>query len=183
MANRLTFTEEQLADLAEFGNQKPTGGDYRRYLCVFMRVAYGMCAAEIAKVVGWCENRVRIIQGDFAKDGVATLVEKKRGGRNHARMTPEEEAEFLAGFFEKAKNGQILVIAEIQAALAERLGKPVHSSGVYRMLHRHGWRKMVPRPFHPKRNPEAAEAFKKGGTQMRSGQPQPRLRLRASLSV
>jgi hypothetical protein len=27
--------------------------------------------------------------------------------------------------------------------------------------HRHGWRKLMPRPFHPKRNLAAQDAFKK----------------------
>jgi hypothetical protein len=29
------------------------------------------------------------------------------------------------------------------------------------MLHRHGWRKLMPRPFHPKRDLAAQNAFKK----------------------
>jgi hypothetical protein len=32
---------------------------------------------------------------------------------------------------------------------------------VYNLLHRHGWRKLMPRPFHPKRNLAAQDAFKK----------------------
>jgi hypothetical protein len=32
---------------------------------------------------------------------------------------------------------------------------------VYRALHRQGWRKIAPRPKHPKANEEAREAFKK----------------------
>ena len=31
---------------------------------------------------------------------------------------------------------------------------------VYNLLHRHGWRKLMPRPFHPKRD-FAQNAFKK----------------------
>ena len=34
-------------------------------------------------------------------------------------------------------------------------------STVYNLLHRHGWRKLMPRPFHPKRNLAAQNAFKK----------------------
>jgi len=29
------------------------------------------------------------------------------------------------------------------------------------MLERHGWRKIAPRPSHPKADPQAQEAFKK----------------------
>ena len=34
-------------------------------------------------------------------------------------------------------------------------------STVYNLLHRHGWRKLMPRPFHPKRDLAAQNAFKK----------------------
>jgi len=33
----------------------------------------------------------------------------------------------------------------------------------YNLLHRHGWRKLVPRPFHPKRDLAAQNAFEKNG--------------------
>jgi Winged helix-turn helix len=32
---------------------------------------------------------------------------------------------------------------------------------MYRLLNRHGWRKLVPRPVHPKANKEEQEQFKK----------------------
>jgi hypothetical protein len=37
----------------------------------------------------------------------------------------------------------------------------VHISTIYRLLDRHGWRKLVPRPRHPKANPEEQAIFKK----------------------
>jgi hypothetical protein len=32
---------------------------------------------------------------------------------------------------------------------------------IYNLLHRHRWRKLMPRPFHPKRDVAAQNAFKK----------------------
>jgi Winged helix-turn helix len=49
----------------------------------------------------------------------------------------------------------------VQQAYAERLGYPVHHSVVYRALHRQGWRKVQPRPQHPKADLAAQEEFKK----------------------
>ena len=79
-------------------------------------------------------------------------------------MTYEEEAEFLSAFAEGAQSGSILVVNEIKAALEKRLGRQVHKTTAYRILHRHNWRKVVPRPSHPKRSKEAVEAFKKGAS-------------------
>jgi hypothetical protein len=38
---------------------------------------------------------------------------RKRGGRHQANLSKEEEHEFLAPFFEKAKSGGILVVNDI----------------------------------------------------------------------
>jgi transposase len=53
------------------------------------------------------------------------------------------------------------VVAPVQAAYEAAIGRPVHHSVVYRALHRHGWRKIVPRPRHPKADEAARETFKK----------------------
>jgi hypothetical protein len=56
----------------------------------------------------------------------------------------------------------MLTVAEIQQAYQEQLGKAVAPSTIYRLLDRHGWRKVVPRPRHPKADVAAQAAFKKG---------------------
>ncbi len=83
------------------------------------------------------------------------------GGRRRAYLTFEEEKEFLSGFFEVASRGGILVVSEVRTALEKRLGHKVAETTVYRMLERHGWRKIVPRRRHPKANKSAQEGFKK----------------------
>ena len=42
---------------------------------------------------------------------------------------------------------------------------PVDESTIYRLLHRHGWRKLVPRPRHPKAHAEKQATFKKPSQQ------------------
>lgn len=64
-------------------------------------------------------------------------------------------------FFEKAEKGQITTASKIKEALEERIGHAVAESTVYRLLNRHGWRKIAPRPAHPKTNKEEQETFKK----------------------
>jgi hypothetical protein len=45
----------------------------------------------------------------------------------------------------------------------QAIGHPTSNSTIYNLLARHGWRKLMPRPFHPKRDIAAQEAFKKNG--------------------
>lgn len=72
-------------------------------------------------------------------------------------MTLDEERRFLEPWAEQAKAGGILVVSAIRAALAQHLGKPVKPSVVYRLLERHGWRKVAPDTHHPKSDPKAQE--------------------------
>jgi transposase len=74
-----------------------------------------------------------------------------------------EEAKFLEPWAERAESGGVLVVPPIHRALEECVGHPVAATTVYRMLARHGWRKVEPEPHHPNRDPEAQEAFKKTG--------------------
>src|SRR3982751_3398415 len=58
-------------------------------------------------------------------------------------------------------HSQTLLKSSIYNRARYTLGRPVHPSVVYRALPRPGWRKVIPRPRHPKANEEAREAFKK----------------------
>jgi transposase len=83
------------------------------------------------------------------------------GGRRSAYMTMEGERQFISEFLEKASRGGILVVSEIKRAFEAQIGHPVAKTTIYRMLDRHDWRTIVPRPRHPNSNPDAQEGFKK----------------------
>jgi hypothetical protein len=90
------------------------------------------------------------------------LVAGIRPGRNDRDSSPcSEEGEFLAPFTAKARAGGLLHVNEIKRALEQQVGVTVAASTVYRMLDRHGWRKVVPRPRHPKADMAAQAVFKK----------------------
>jgi transposase len=48
--------------------------------------------------------------------------------------------------------GAITTVATIKQAFEAQVGQEVAASTIYRLLHRHGWRKRAPRSFHPKAN-------------------------------
>ena len=64
-------------------------------------------------------------------------------------------------FVHAAGAGELLNIHDLKTAYEKAIGHPTSDSTVYNLLHRHGWRKLMPRPFHPKRNLAAQDAFKK----------------------
>ena len=76
-------------------------------------------------------------------------------------MTSDEEHMFLSSFFEMSARGEILIVSEIKRAYEKAVGHVVPKSTIYRMLARHGWRKVQPDTYHPKADPQAQDDFKK----------------------
>jgi hypothetical protein len=76
-------------------------------------------------------------------------------------MSREEEEALLMPFLETAKKGGVLVVAPLKEAYERAVGHQVPDSTVYRVLVRHGWRKLAPDKRHPKTDLLAQEEFKK----------------------
>jgi hypothetical protein len=62
--------------------------------------------------------------------------------------------------------GELLNIQDLKAAYEQAIGHSTSNSTMYNLLARHGWRKLMSRPFHPKRDIAAQNAFKKTAFQM-----------------
>ena len=102
------------------------------------------------------------LQQRFRQSVRPRATQPQWGGRRKALLSVAEEAEFLAPWAEQAKSaGGVLVLSPIRAALAQRLSPPVAASVVWRLLARHGWRKLAPDTRHPKSDLVAQEAWKK----------------------
>jgi hypothetical protein len=93
--------------------------------------------------------------------GLKALKPKPNGGRQRENMTLAEEKALLDRFAKAAGAGEMLNIHDIKTAYEKAIGHETSNSTVYNLLARHGWRKLMPRPFHPKRNIAAQNAFKK----------------------
>ena len=72
-------------------------------------------------------------------------------------MTREEEQAFLEPWLKLASTGSLRVVSPLRAALAQRVGHPVKASLIYRLLARHGWRKVAP-DTRPPKSSSAAQA-------------------------
>ena len=83
---------------------------------------------------------------------------------NRARMAYDGGG--LARFAKAAGAGEMLNIHDLKAAYEKAIGHETSNSTVYNLLARHGWRKLIPRPFHPKRDIAAQNAFKKAAFQV-----------------
>lgn len=142
---------------------KTTVGFWRvkRWMIIYQALTNPKPAEEIALNMGVSVHTVHCLVSAYNRKGEKAVEAKGKGQRQKANLTIEEEKEFLKPFFEKAEKGQIATTAKIKEALEQNIGHSVAESTVYRLLNRHGWRKIVPRPAHPKTNKEEQEEFKK----------------------
>lgn len=88
-------------------------------------------------------------------------VSEKHYSENRRNMSIEKEARFLEQFRAKAEQGHMLDIHEIRYAYEKKAGHRISCAQVYRVLHRQGWRKVMPRSKHPKKASEEVIATSK----------------------
>jgi transposase len=155
------ISEQAKQTLRELLKKTKTKADFQRVQCIWLRAALGMSSGQVALAVGFSPATVKKLWSQYFSGGEEVLIGQGRGGRHRANLSLEEEKKILVYFFKKAKSGGVLVANEVKATYEEAVGHTVPKSTVYRMLARHGWRKIAPRPRHPKADPQKLEAFKK----------------------
>jgi transposase len=126
-----------------------------------LRATLKLSAQKIAVNVGLNRGTVEQIIARYFKGGAKTLVGGGSGGRRHAYLSTEDEKLFIKRFIPKASEGGIIVVNEIVREFEELVERKVSESTVYRLLARHGWRKIAPRPKHPKADRTKQTEFKK----------------------
>jgi len=134
----------------------------RQSQAILIPALTGASLETTAEIVGLSRDRVCVLRRQFrADESQGVDAQEKRGGRRRELMSVDEEVRFLASWEEKAEGGGVLVVPPIHVALQQAVGHKVPKSTVYRMLARHGWRKIAPDTRHPNVDVEAQGFFKK----------------------
>ncbi len=129
---------------------------------VVLPLAFGLTLSQTAQAIGISTGWTCRLRRRFERIATGKEPPKlRKGGRHRENLTLEQEAAFLAPYLEAGKTGGVLVVPPIKRALDAHLGKSVALSSVYRMLHRHGWRKLAPDKVHPQSDSVAQEEWKK----------------------
>ena len=159
MARTANFTDEEIMKARQLREQATTAKDLRKALSVLLVAEAGLTTDKASAVLGISQRTAFRNRGSIRHQD--ERGKNSWGGRRHYRMTLEQEREFLADWEAKAIEGGVLSVPPIHAALVERLGRSIPMSTTYRLLARHGWRKVQPDTKHPKSKPEIQEEFKK----------------------
>lgn len=154
------YTEEDRTIIAKARKANKDKRAEKRLYALELRAA-GKSAKEIAAQTGFKEAYIPQLTARYVNGGIGAIAGNHYGG-NRRNMPAEKEAELLEWFREEAAKGQVIDISEIKAAYEKAVGHRIGSAQIYRVLHRHNWRKVMPRSRHPKKaSEEVIEASKK----------------------
>jgi len=159
MSRQANIGKEEIERAKQMRDQSTSITQYRKSLSVILIGKLGLTADLVSEILG--VSRRTIFRSRDEIRNLDVTDNKLWGGRRHCSMTVEEEEEFLKKWENLATGGGILTVPSIHAALVERLGHDVPMSTTYRLLARHGWRKIQPDTKHPKSDPALQDEFKK----------------------
>ena len=160
MASRYIFTEEEIQELTNAARANKRKDVDRRLRALLMR-AKGKTLAEVAQATEYSFSNITKLVRKYRAGGLAAIVENHYRG-NHRNMSYEEETALLKPFEKEAEAGQMVEVSKIEAVYQEAVGHSIGTGQIYYVLHRHGWRKVMPRSKHPKKaSEEEIEASKK----------------------
>ncbi len=162
-AVKITRTEHTAAALRGFAAKITDGAQVRRLLAIAL-ILEGHSREAAAEQSGMDRQTLRDWVHRYNGKGVAGLVSIRLGGRT-ALLTPEQLAELKALTVkgpdpEKDKVARWRCV-DLREQVARRFTVTVSERTIGKWLRQMGLTRLQPRPFHPKHDAAAQEAFKK----------------------
>jgi transposase len=158
----ITRLEYSASELRVLAANTDDGAVVRRLLAIAM-ILDGHPRAEAARLNGMDRQTLRDWVHRYNADGVAGLHSRLSPGRPGALNGAQME-ELRSMVLEGPDPERDAVIrwrcVDLRNAIAARWSVELHERSVGRLLHRLGMTRLQPRPFHPKKNAAAQEAFK-----------------------
>ena len=162
-AQMVKCTKRQIRELKTALRWKIPAAQRQRIQMVLLRES-DMTQSAIAAAMGVSLSTVNRAHMAYDRGGIKALKPRPIGGRQRENMILSEEKALLARFGQAAGAGEMLNVHDLKAAYEQAIGHPTSNSTVYNLLARHGWRKLMPRPFHPRRDLAAHDDFKKAAS-------------------
>ncbi len=162
MPKRHHITEEQVKEM-ELVLKKNKDKNIDRRVKALLLHAQGIKHSEIASRTGFAASYISALVRKYCGSGLSVIVSNNYSG-NHRNLSYTEEEAVLSPFIKMAQAGQVVEVSAIKSAYETRIGRSLEKDHgqIYRVLKRHGWRKVMPRSKHPKKaTKEAIDASKK----------------------
>jgi transposase len=143
MSRAKTSVAQKFSALEQIVIARWTPEVFRRFQCIWLTHVLDLPAQEIAKALDLNVSTIRRIRAEFARDGIRAIDGKgNRGGRRNQCMSFEEEAAFLKAHTELFNRAGIGDIRALKEAFEASVGRTVHKTTIYRLLERHGRKKL-----------------------------------------
>ena len=153
---RYTFTLEETQEIKAARKKNRDKNVEKRLAALEMR-AEGKQNKEIREKTGFHTQYIMV----GGQDALFSITESHYHG-NHRNLSYAEEEALLEPFRLDSNAGKTVSVHDIETAYREAVGHSIGTSQIYYVLHRHGWRKVMPRSKHPKKaSDEVIEASKK----------------------
>ena len=149
MASRYQFSKEEISAIEQARKENKDKRAEARLKALELR-AKGASAEGAAAAAGFHAAYISQLVAKYRDNGLEAISGNHYGG-NRRNMSIEKEAAILAPFKERAEKGELVEIGEIAKAYQAAVDHPVSNGQIYFILHRHGWRKVMPRSKHPKK--------------------------------
>jgi transposase len=140
-----------------------TVDELRLAQAIFLPLELGLSLQQTALVIGRSVSMTCKLRNRKRREtaGEIMLRRSKKALRNRAAMTLEKEAAILDELLANANHGGVVTIPALKPAFEKATGGTVALSTLYRVLARHGWRKLAPDTQHPQGDPARREEWKK----------------------
>ena len=159
MARKTRITEGSLERARDMRDHAQRASDVIKALAFLLPAETNLLTAYVARILGISKRTLFRYQDEIRSQDSQSKA--SWGGRRNAHLTQEQEKAFLETWVRKAEQGGVLTVPPIHQALVELVGFDFPISSTYRLLARHGWRKVEPDTRHPQSDPQAQEEFKK----------------------
>lgn len=149
MSSRYKFSEEEIRTIEEARRKNTNKRAEARLKALEIR-AKGASLKETAAATGFKDRYISQLVLKYRKHGIEAISGNHYGG-NHRNMSVEDEAEILAPFIEDAEKGELIEVSAVADAYQKAVSHTIGNAQIYRVMRRHGWRKVMPRSRHPKK--------------------------------
>ena len=162
MPKRYELSNEQQEELEKLRKTNKNKNVEKRIKALLLHKS-GKKSKQIAEETGYSKTYISQLVSRYCNYGKTVIM----GGNykcNHRNISYQEEENLLESFKELAEKGQIIEITEIKKAYEKIIGRSLDTNRgqIYCVLHRHDWRKVIPRSKHPnKASEEVIETSKK----------------------
>lgn len=160
-ARELDWARDQVA-------KARSADELRQAQAILLPLELGLSLADTALAIGRSLSLTCKLRNRRRREQAKEIPTRKRKSalRNRAVSTLEREAALIDEVLVEAASGGVVVIPSVKPAFEHALGREIALSTLYRMLARHGWRKLAPDTAHPQGDPSKRELFKKNSATM-----------------